>query len=533
MISEEEEEGMDEEEEEEEEVNKVNHDGNPRPKKGKPRAKRIPKGKRWKGWRQPRNDGENQNHGEGSEGDANRPPNVPINADNQWWRRSRMCFEVDHLCHGREENEWFYYEPSRQQRKSSAEQPGASFQPTMELKCAPHVYDGVRDWAEERISIRLSSSSRATPEEVDRRGCRASPTPTHVVLQSLFNDMIGEFYSRTLLRLYALITDEADGNGNNKGEKLPWEEDIQFYVHISYGNKKMLDGHKLLLSGMMSSPDSPPAQSLIDLFVRKAGADDAEGGNGSNNDCQCYKKMVFCGYDVYTHASDVQSRDLEPAAKEIDGSDAGRSLDSGDANDNKAAGDHDAKYTLWSAGKLASISDMDKGSCGKDSPSNGNQYKCRAWDGLRKFISSNFVKHYPTLELDIESRRRERLLEKGAVGEGYEGDTREFAIVGLTQRTYRRAWLNLPSIMEACNAAFSGRAICVEVNVEDAATPFEQLLMHRSLDAVIGVHGAQLTQAILLPERAHVLELLPWVPDYIRSVSSSLWNLMFVYSGRC
>ena len=161
------------------------------------------------------------------------------------------------------------------------------------------------------------------------------------------------------------------------------------------------------------------------------------------------------------------------------------------------------------------------------------RYECRSWDGLRKFISSNFVKHYPTLELDIESRRRERLLEKGAVGEGYEGDTREFAIVGLTQRTYRRAWLNLPSIMEACNAAFSGRAICVEVNVEDAATPFEQLLMHRSLDAVIGVHGAQLTQAILLPERAHVLELLPWVPDYIRSVSSSLWNLMFVYSGRC
>ena len=27
---------------------------------------------------------------------------------------------------------------------------------------------------------------------------------------------------------------------------------------------------------------------------------------------------------------------------------------------------------------------------------------------------------------------------------------------------------------------------------------------------------AQLTQAVLLPPHAHVLELLPWIPDYIR-----------------
>ena len=39
--------------------------------------------------------------------------------------------------------------------------------------------------------------------------------------------------------------------------------------------------------------------------------------------------------------------------------------------------------------------------------------------------------------------------------------------------------------------------------------------MHRSLHAVIGVHGAQLTQAVLLPTRAYILELLPWVPYYL------------------
>ncbi len=69
--------------------------------------------------------------------------------------------------------------------------------------------------------------------------CRKSTTPNHIVLQSLFNDMIGEFYARTLLRLYQFMAAE----GNEKRGKQPWEEYVQFYVHIPYGNKKMLDGH--------------------------------------------------------------------------------------------------------------------------------------------------------------------------------------------------------------------------------------------------------------------------------------------------
>ena len=52
-------------------------------------------------------------------------------------------------------------------------------------------------------------------------------------------------------------------------------------------------------------------------------------------------------------------------------------------------------------------------------------------------------------------------------------------------------------------------------------TPFllainTQLLMHRSLHAIIGVHGAQLTQGVLLPPHGKVLELLPWIPSYLQ-----------------
>jgi hypothetical protein len=56
---------------------------------------------------------------------------------------------------------------------------------------------------------------------------------------------------------------------------------------------------------------------------------------------------------------------------------------------------------------------------------------------------------------------------------------------------------------------------CIIVDVEEAISPEEQLIMHRSLHAFIGIHGAQLTKGVLLPPHGYILELLPWIPSYI------------------
>ncbi|KAL9185607.1 hypothetical protein ACHAXT_003384 [Thalassiosira profunda] len=489
------------------------------------RPRKNPRGKRWRGWpnarrpvdklgaRTKRNaKGGKDREGAAKRNDSNRdPPNLPRSTGNDWWRKSSLCFEVDYICHGQEKNQWFYYAfPSE-----SDDTDETPFQPTMELKSAPAKYDGGKDRGETRISIKVSSSSKVDLGETNFREtersflksnkkgsdskCEISSAPTHIVLQSLFNDMVGEFYSRTLLRLYNFMT---DGLGRiETGGKLPWEENVQFYVHIPYGNKKIVDGHKLLLSGMLSDPESPVAKSLVDLFVQE------ENANGSSSsDCQCYEKMVFCGYDIYTHPA----RTLEPAVDDDDDVSAEQNSEPGDASG------EDVKYTLWSAGKLDHSSELDAGSCGRNSGEKGTEYECQEWRGLRDFLSTNFAKHYPTLDRDIAAHRRHQLLKVGAIGADYEGDTKEFTVIGLTQRTYRRAWVNLPQIIEECNAASFERVICVEVNVEKTTTPFEQLLLHRSLDVMIGVHGAQMTQAILLPQHAHVLELLPWITDYIR-----------------
>jgi len=426
----------------------------------------------------------------------------------------------------------------------------------MELKPSANKYDGGKDICDKRISIIVDSKSVVNVDKMvyddeseqylftipnknngkENMKCIISKSKTHVVLQSLFNDMIGEFYSRTLLRLYQFMTrgyyphwnnvdsNTANGtsgsiNGGSAKEKktlLPWEEDIQFYVHIPYGNKKMLDGHKLLLSGMLSNPDSPSAQSFGDLFIQNdedGGVDATEKSTNKEgnqeNDCQCYEKMVFCGYDTFTHDVNVKSADVEPAVDDdvVDVIDTNSQDDDGSdeeeveatatitEQDNDKEEDntfnYDVKYTLWAAGKLDRSMNLDVGSCGRSAGANhiGDEYHCKEWYGLRNFLSSNFVKHYPTLEDDIISRRKDQLLANGVIDGSYRGNTKEYTVVGLTQRTYRRSWINLPQVIETCDSSSLERIICVEVNVENTSSPFEQLLLHRSLDVMIGVHG--------------------------------------------
>ena len=479
-----------------------------------------------------------------------------ININNIRWRTSSLCFEVDQICHSSIDNTWFYYSTTTAQQTQEKE--GITilpFQPTMELKPSANKYDGGKDICDKRISINIDSKSVVNVDKIvlnDQSGqqsftipnnkynnidgkeklkCTLSKSKTHVVLQSLFNDMIGEFYSRTLLRLYQFMTrgyyphwNNVDSNNGTSGSineggsanKLPWEEDIQFYVHIPYGNKKMLDGHKLLLSGMLSNPDSPSAQSFGDLFVQSY---DEEADNESDvekstnkegkkkeNDCQCYEKMVFCGYDTFTHDVNVMSADLEPAVDDyVDVIDANsQDEDASDEEEVEAITEHDndkkedrksfnydVKYTLWAAGKLDRSMELDVGSCGRSAGANhiGDEYHCKEWYGLRNFLSSNFVKHYPTLEDDIISRRKDQLLSKGVIDDSYQGNTKEYTVVGLTQRTYRRSWINLPQVIETCDSSTLERVLCVEVNVENTSSPFEQLLLHRSLDVMIGVHG--------------------------------------------
>ncbi|KAL3788233.1 hypothetical protein ACHAWO_012622 [Cyclotella atomus] len=399
-----------------------------------------------------------------------------------WWRQSKMCFEVDNICHMRSTNGWFYYEPQLKQQ--------VLFQPSMQLRFESLKYDG-KQFAERRINITVDASNKSdnitfmdihTFQNNDET-CKISPIPTHVVLQSLFNFMIGEFYVRTLSPLHLLMTSHLIADGTNP---LPQDQDIQFYVHLSHGGQKFYDGHKLLLSGMLSKENAAEVKAMLDLFD----VSETDELDGASSDCECFEKMVFCGYDVYQNDTTTKSskEDLPTPDSSLD-------------------------YTLWNAAHTAS--DLDRlGYCDRDYISKGI-YSCKEWADLRHFLASNFPKRFPSLNHDILRYRKDVLVRNRFVESTYNGTTTEWKFVGLAQRSYRRSWLNLHDVMQECNSLYQEKqlkVVCVEINVEKTITTYEQLVLHQSVDSLIGVHGAQMTQAVLLPQHGDVLELLPWVP---------------------
>jgi len=515
--------------------------------KEKLRPKRNPKGHRFRGWMHPKEfnfwDAQSQNKHD-SDSSENSNNNNDSNDRAAWWRNNRLCFEIDYICHRPQSNTWAYMTSSKWKQ--------TVFQPTMELKPSAWKYDAGRYNAELRVGIKVDSPTRRMEheesggEEFSFDTCQLSTTDTHVVLQSVFNDMVGEFYSRSLLGLYQTMVmgvqqdDDANSTDNDEAKSsqslaLPWEQDIQFYIHIPLRGKEVLDGHKLFTAGMLANSNAGMPMSFLDLFQPPENVED---------DCQCYRKMVFCGYDVYTHDEQVNSEDIDTVEhydkKKKEGDEEEDEMES-NPGDDKVGSDEDEedveranskkktgtdltvsdnsspsfktnlKYTLWSSGTVAKHK-KDTINCNRR-----RGEKCQGYANLRSLMSSNFVKHYPSLNDDIIKFRREALLTKSLISDDYSGDTKEWLVVGLTQRTYRRAWLNLPTVMKQCNTKLNDRGVIfIEVNVEDTSSPYEQLILHRSLDVMIGVHGAQLTQAVVLPPHAHVLEILPWVPSYIR-----------------
>lgn len=123
-------------------------------------------------------------------------PDDARGSDSNWWRQSRQCFEVDHICHKRSNNKWFYYQP---QSSDNPKQPPL-FQPSMELRCEPLRYDrGLI--ANEQINITVDASSKiddvtfiddhtfrfSTPTNGQDNQCKISSVPIHMTLQSMFN----------------------------------------------------------------------------------------------------------------------------------------------------------------------------------------------------------------------------------------------------------------------------------------------------------------------------------------------------------
>jgi hypothetical protein len=103
----------------------------------------------------------------------------------------------------------------------------------------------------------------------------------------------------------------------------------------------------------------------------------------------------------------------------------------------------------------------------------------------------------------------------------------QWKIIGLAQPTSRRRWDNLGQLVSLCNIKFrSLKIICVEVNIEDEewSNPVNHIVAHGGLDDLMGIHGAQLTEAVFMKPDSLVVEFLPWLPPDIHWGRWARWG---------
>jgi hypothetical protein len=274
----------------------------------------------------------------------------------------------------------------------------------------------------------------------------------------MYNDMLGEFYDRTLTNLEVLHS------------KYDWIRKAQLYLHLHRPYGPIMDSHRLFTTPWRTRP----IHSVVELL------DDAH--------CECLPRLILCGYDVdETAAGD--DPDLPPAA----------------TRDAAGAGAPDGPRSNASS-VVRVVPGHGWAVTRKPDP---NRYRT-----VRDRLREHLVHRNPHVRADIEAFRNRHLdLLKVPIA-----DRGAYRLVGLAQRLGRRRWLDLPRVQRNVQARLNSGArgiALLEMNVEVDSSSYQQLVRHAALDGLIGIHGAQLTEAIWMKDGSWVVELLPFVPDYV------------------
>lgn len=133
-----------------------------------------------------------------------------------------------------------------------------------------------------------------------------------------------------------------------------------------------------------------------------------------------------------------------------------------------------------------------------------------AFAEVRKVLLKRVIDENPFMQADIQAYREKALRSKNI-----EGNFNDWKVIGLSQRSGRRRWIGLTEIEQKCDLVLrSHKIICVEVNVESAEFhPYNHAVVHGGLDALFGIHGAQITEAMWMKPGSLAVEFLPWVHE--------------------
>lgn len=321
-----------------------------------------------------------------------------------------MCFEVEHVCHST--NRWWYKEVA------NAHQPNFRFLAHKQYKA--------------KVGYPLEIEVKPATREVENLTCTYSPIPNHLVLFGLYNEMLGEFYSRNLVGLAYMMSKE-----ENMKDLLV---STQLYLHLNNFDRSLLDSHYAFMAPFLS-------HRLLNFKELL-----------QSTSCSCAERMVFCGYKFEEEDGDVLV---------------------------KGAGGLEPK-------RIPGVA--------KNDP--------ELFRGAQRFIRENVIINNPLVQKDIADFRKRFLIKKGI-----KANFDDWKIIGLAQRSGRRRWLNIDDSIRTCEEEFRRKHIlCIVVNVEEHHFhPTHHVVVHAAMDGLIGIHGAQLTNALWMKPGSIVVELLPYL----------------------
>ena len=322
--------------------------------------------------------------------------------------------------------------------------------------------------------------------------CVMSPIKNHVILNGLSIHMMGEYVQRIIMPLHHILEDYASLSKSKTKRDIIKE--IQFYINFHENEKtqKVLPSHHLYMDGLPYGQDLESWSETLDPTYTM-----------SSSPCHCYTRMIFCGY---------QATDKKTQMMEIEGE--SRNVTTIQLTPGSLIPRDTAKHCAHYEAPAESLENED----------------CKVWQDLRTTLLRTYHIKNPDLSENIDAYRIKLIQE----AHGHDGiqinfDTyplHDWKIIGLSQRKLWRMWLNIDKVMEYCNKHYFDRQIaCVQVDVEDLPTNFvsvgnnqvlsavtEQVVLYQSINGLIGIHGSQLTQGILMPQGSVMVELLPWFP---------------------
>ena len=378
------------------------------------------------------------------------------------WDQDGICYVVEDICKlapkfwtKNKRPQWHYF---AREGIGDGVRARAKKQPKLTL-----------DWGEPFIS---TSNQTLSIKEVQQNKCDISKVLNHVVMHGRYIHMVGEYYQRIILPMHHMMEQymSYSSPSRSNGEK---KKEVQFYIHyrsLDYpGDKqpKVLDSQRLYTLGL---PFGDNLQTWADENKKPS--------------CQCYPRLVFCGYNVENDTSSS----LASERREL------TLLPNTNVRDNVN------KYCNAGFGQSKLALETEN---------------CNVWQDLRMSLIKTYERNNPTLDEDVSLYRK--CLIKNALRAFSPslvlGDIihRDWKIIGLSQRSDRRIWLNINDTLSHCNTRYhTHKIVCVEVNVANLPTNFtgtgtnnkylssveEQMVLYRSIDSLIGIHGSQVGDLI-------------------------------------